>query len=346
MLLRILEMTHADLAAFLQTRYGRGSGLAATLYREYYQRFNPRPWENATIDRSPGLSRQVARDWRVAPGTVVGEVAGDGVLKFVTRLADGHRIESVVIPMATHHTVCVSSQAGCRLGCRFCETARMGLLRNLTVEEITGQVYAARERFGTRVRNVVFMGMGEPLDNFDAVVRAIRILTDQRGFDIAQRHITVSTVGSIPGIERFAGLDLTGVKLAVSLNAAQDDLRSMLMPVNRAMPLAELQQALKTFSVTRGAGVMINYVLIAGVNDSRDCALQLADWLEPLGARVNLIPFNAGNSDDYREPDETEVNAFRRHLVRRGVNAQVRHSRGRSLMAACGQLGGRAHGPG
>jgi len=341
-LLRILEMTHADLAAFVGARYGKGPYWAGMLYREFHKHHHAEPWKAGPLSRSPELSRDLARDWRFVPGTVVREAQDAGVVKFVTELADGHRIESVVIPMATHGTVCVSSQVGCRLGCRFCETATMGLVRNLTVEEITGQVYAARRRFGETVRNVVFMGMGEPMENFDAVAGSIRVLADQRGFDIARRRITLSTAGQIHGIDSLAErADLAGVNLAVSLNAAEDGLRNRLMPVNRSMPLAALQRALTAFSRKRGAAVMINYVVIPGMNDSRRCAHRLAEWITPFRARVNLIPFNAGSSGEFREPLEEEIAAFRDRLIKRGVNAQLRHSRGRPLMAACGQLGAR-----
>jgi 23S rRNA (adenine2503-C2)-methyltransferase len=274
-----------------------------------------------------------------APGEIVDEVHRDGVVKFVTALHDDQRIESVVLPMESHYTVCVSSQVGCRMGCRFCETARLGLVRQLTVEEIVGQVYQARRRFGARIRNVVFMGMGEPFDNFEAVIQAVRILSDQRGLDIARRYITLSTAGRIDGIEKLASLGMPHVKLAVSLNAPNDALRSQLMPINQASSLDQLQKALMAYPLKKDYAVMIAYVLIPGVNNRPACARQLARWLEPLTAKVNLIPFNPGTASAYRPPTENELATFRRQLIALRVNVQNRAPRGRDLMAACGQLG-------
>ncbi len=273
------------------------------------------------------------------PGAVVDEVNQDGVIKFVTALKDGHRVESVILPMESHYTVCVSCQVGCRMGCRFCETARLGLVRQLSVEEIVGQVYGARRRFGAGIRNVVFMGMGEPFDNFDAVTQAVRVLSDQRGMDIAQRYITISTAGRIDGIEKLAALEMPHVKLAVSLNAPNDDLRLQLMPINHTAPLDRLQKTLMAYPLKKGYDIMIGYVLIPGVNDGAECARQLAQWLDPLSAKVNLIPFNPGTDTPYRSPAEVELDTFRQRLIDLRVNVQKRSPRGRDLMAACGQLG-------
>jgi 23S rRNA (adenine2503-C2)-methyltransferase len=225
------------------------------------------------------------------------------------------------------------------MGCRFCETARLGLLRHLTVEEIVGQVYQARKQFGACIRNVVFMGMGEPFDNFDAVIQAVRVLSDQRGLDIAQRYITISTAGRVDGIQKLTALGMPHLKLAVSLNAPNDDLRSRLMPINQAADLARLQEVLLTYPLKKGYEIMIAYVLIPGVNDGPACARQLAHWLAPLAAKVNLIPLNPGTSTAFRPPVDMELDAFRDCLIDYGVNVQKRAPRGRGLMAACGQLG-------
>jgi len=249
-----------------------------------------------------------------------------------------------VLPMETHDTVCVSSQVGCRLGCVFCETGRLGLVRQLSVEEIVGQVYTARQRYGQRIRNVVFMGMGEPLDNFDNVIQAVRVLSDQRGMDIAQRYITVSTAGRVDGIIRLAALAMPHLKLAVSLNAPNDRLRARLMPIANAVPLARLQATLKSYPLKKGYDLMVAYVLMPGVNDRPEHARQLSDWLAPLRAKVNLIPYNPGSDGRFESPDEAQLGAFRQRLIALGVNVQQRSPRGRTLMAACGQLGSRACG--
>ena len=263
-MIRLLEMTYDNLVELFAQRYGKKPFLAGALYREFYKGMNPCAWTADAIGRSPGLAGRLEKDLACTPGTIVDAVHQEGVIKFITALSDGHRIESVLLPMTSHHTLCVSSQVGCRMGCRFCETAKLGLVRDLTVEEITGQVYSARMRYGQPIRNVVFMGMGEPFDNFDAVVQAIRVLSDQRGMDIARRYITVSTAGRIDGIRRLARLDMPHLKLAVSLNAANDALRDRLMPINRRSPLARLQAALMAYPLKKGYALMVAYVLIPG----------------------------------------------------------------------------------
>ncbi len=339
--MRLLALTYEALVARFAERYGKGPFLAGALYREFYRNLNPQAWEASALGNSPGLVTRLADDLVYEPGRVVEEVDQEGVVKFVTALKDGRHIESVLLPMETHQTVCVSSQVGCRMGCRFCTTARMGLIRQLTAEEIVGQVYTARRRYGREVRNVVFMGMGEPFDNFDNVMQAVRVLNDQRGLDIALRYITVSTAGRIDGIERLARLAMPHLKLAVSLNAPEDDLRARLMPLNRLAPLDRLQSALRAYPLKKGYTLMVAYVLIPGVNDSDACVTALAAWLQPLRAKINLIPFNPGPDGPYRPPTASEMDQFRRKLIRIGINVQKRAPRGRNLMAACGQLGSR-----
>ena len=339
--MRLLALTYEALVAQFADRYGKGPFLAGALYREFYRHLNPRAWEAPAIGNSPGLAARLAADLIYEPGKVVEEVDQDGVVKFVTALQDGQHIESVLLPMETHHTVCVSSQVGCRMGCHFCTTARMGLVRQLTVEEIVGQVFTARRRYGRAVRNVVFMGMGEPFDNFDNVMQAVRVLNDQRGLDIALRYITVSTAGRIDGIEKLARLGMPHLKLAVSLNAPEDRLRTRLMPLGRTASLDRLQRALKAYPLKKGYAIMIAYVLMPGVNDSDACVAALADWVAPLPTKINLIPFNPGPDGPFRPPTETELDQFRHKLIAAGVNVQKRAPRGRGLMAACGQLGRR-----
>jgi len=267
----------------------------------------------------------------------------DGLIKFVTRLDDGLCIESVIIPMASYSTVCVSTQVGCKMGCAFCETGRYGFYRNLNTIEIVGQIYTARFHFGYDIRNVVFMGMGEPLNNFDNVTQAIRVLSDQRGFNIAKRHITVSTVGIIDGIRKLAGLNWQDLKLAVSLNAPNAAIRSRIMPINRTHPMGKLRQALLDYPLKRNSKILIEYVLIRGLNDSRESARQLAEFLRPLKTKVNLIPVNPNTYADARfeTPSQEEMNHFYNRLTENGLFVRKRTARGLGLMAACGQLGGR-----
>ena len=180
-MVRLLELTCENLVAVFADRYGKGPFRARALYREFYKNLNPDAWRAEVIGNCQGLSDRLGQDWIFSPGQVRDEIDQEGVVKSFTELADGNRIESVILPMKTHRTVCISSQAGCGMGCRFCETGKLGLARNLSVEEIVGQVYMARRKSGQLVRNVVFMGMGEPFDNFENVIQAVRVLSDQRG---------------------------------------------------------------------------------------------------------------------------------------------------------------------
>jgi 23S rRNA (adenine2503-C2)-methyltransferase len=263
----------------------------------------------------------------------------EGVVKIVFRLADGARIETVIIPAANRTTLCVSSQAGCRMGCQFCATGASGFYRNLLPEEIVGQVFAVRHGLGRSVDNVVFMGMGEPLDNVGNVVQSLMVLSDQRGFDIALRHITVSTVGLPDGLHHLGGLGLSGLRLAISLNAANDRLRSYLMPVNRSYPLAVLKQALQSYPLRKKEVFFIEYVLLKGVNDTQEHAAQLALFTSDIPSRVNVIGYNAGQGGRFASPSTEACRHFCMLLAREGVFVRLRSSRGQGIQAACGQLG-------
>lgn len=264
----------------------------------------------------------------------------DGTCRSLLVLADGEIVEAVRMPYRERVTQCISSQVGCRFGCGFCQTGRMGLRRNLTAGEIVGQVARLRAEHDDLERkfNVVFMGQGEPLDNLDAVIGAIVSLQDPAGPDLSWRRITVSTVGILPGLRRLAGLGARRPRLAISLSAASDELRSRLMPVNRKYPIAELVGALKEISWRRGERVTFEYVLLAGVNDGADDARALARVLEPLPAKVNLIPWNPLPEMSYRRPGPAAVDSFRRQALRLGLDVLVRYSRGADIGAACGQL--------
>jgi len=341
-MLRLLELTYENLVEFVADRYGKGPFLARTLYGQFYKKLDPDAWQTEMIRNSQGLRVRLRQDWRFSPGQVIDEVHEGGLVKFVTALTDGNRIESVILPLKTHQTVCVSSQAGCNMGCRFCETGKLGLARSLSVEEIVGQVYRARQKSGQGIRNVVFMGMGEPFDNFENVIQAVRVLSDQRGLDMAQRRITLSTAGRIDGIEKLAALNMPSLNLTVSLNAPNDELRRRLMPVHEMGSLALLQKVLKAYPLKKGKVLGVAYVLISHVNDGLEHAQQLAEWLKPLRARVNLIPFNPVKDSFFQPPSQKEIDLFRQRLIELCVNVQKRVPRGRNLMAACGQLGAHA----
>ena len=264
----------------------------------------------------------------------------DGELtKFVQRMEDGLETESVVVPMQRHgrswKTLCVSSQIGCARGCTFCETAQLGLLRNLTAAEIVGQVAAARRDFGPEVGNVVFMGMGEPFDNFDNVLHAVRVLTDDSGLSFSMSSITISTVGRIAGIRKLADMRLRRLNLAVSLNAPNDEIRAQIMPISRTDPLPALRDALLDYPLRKCQFFMIEYVLIPGVNDEIEHGKELAECV------VNVIPYNPRRDSPWPAPSEESIGRFMRTLEDAGQMCKRRLTKGRDQMAACGQLGNR-----
>jgi 23S rRNA (adenine2503-C2)-methyltransferase len=205
--------------------------------------------------------------------------------------------------------------------------------------EIVAQAYLARVHMGLNLRNLVFMGMGEPLDNLDAVAQAVEVLSDQRGMDIAMRHMTISTCGLVPGIRRLAEMNRPTLKLAVSLNAPNDRLRNALMPVNRRYPLSELKSALAAYPLARGNAILVEYVLIKNVNDGAAHAAQLADFLGGLNAKLNLIPYNPRQGARYKAPSAGDVAAFQQQLIDREIFVRLRASKGVEILAACGQLG-------
>ncbi len=264
-------------------------------------------------------------------------------VKFCQRTHDELEIESVVIPMGGKgvfwNTLCVSSQIGCARGCTFCQTARMGLIRNLTVDEIIGQVAAANAAFEAQVRNVVFMGMGEPLDNYENVVESIEILHRDKRFEIARRRITVSTVGHCEGIRKLASLNYRRLGLAISLNAPNDEIRDQIMPINRRSPMAELREAIASYPVRAGGHILIEYVMLAGVNDTLEHARELAAYLKGLPTCVNLIPWNPCEGLDHKTPSDETIDTFQRELMSLGQMTFRRRTKGRGAMGACGQLG-------
>jgi 23S rRNA (adenine2503-C2)-methyltransferase len=271
--------------------------------------------------------------------------SGDGATRLVLELSDGQRIEAVHMPRRPGDprvTFCVSSQVGCALGCTFCATGAMGIVRNLTAGEIVGQVLALMAAMGPRLGesvHVVFMGMGEPLHNLDHVHRAITVLCHPAGSGLSPWRITVSTAGLVSGIERLALLT-PRPQLAVSLNATTDAARSATMPVNRAWSLARLRQALDAWQLKPHERFVFEYVLLAGINDSREDADRLAAWLGELRHRhnVNLIPLNEHAHTAFREPGEERLQAFAARLHQHGCFITVRRSRGRDVQGACGQL--------
>ncbi len=263
--------------------------------------------------------------------------AADGTVKFTFTLDDGALIESVYIPDENRRTVCVSTQVGCPLGCRFCNTARMGLIRDLAWHEIAVQVQAVQRHVGRQLTNVVLMGMGEPFLNYEATVEAIRNVNSDFGINIGARRITVSTAGIPDAILRYARFPLQS-KLALSLNAADDETRTELMPVNRKHPLGELIPAVREFTRIKGKRVTFEYVLIKGINDRRQDISGLDALLRGIPCKINLIPFNPFPGSDLEPTSPAAVERFAQALYPLLPAVTIRRSRGQEIQAACGQL--------
>lgn len=259
--------------------------------------------------------------------------------KFLLKTLDQLDTESVIIPMKAGSTLCVSSQVGCRLGCTFCETGRMGLIRHLTVQEIVAQHFIAVHALNHSIRNIVFMGMGEPFDNYENVLQAARVLNDPLGFNIGARHITLSTSGLVEGIYRLSDETKFTPNLAVSLTAPTNELRNRLMPINKKHSLEDLYEAMKHYCSKTKRKILIAYVLLKGVNDSLEHADQLKDYLHDLPVKINLIPYNPQSKDRFAPPPLAVMEAFALKLRTAGHQVLIRLTKGKDIMAACGQLG-------
>jgi 23S rRNA (adenine2503-C2)-methyltransferase len=263
----------------------------------------------------------------------------DGTTKLLLRLSDGRQIESVYIPDTPAHTFCLSTQVGCAMRCAFCLTGKMGIDRNLTAGEIVGQVRVlARELGMLDARfNIVLMGMGEPLHNYDETMKALYILADEHGLNVSPRRVTLSTVGVLPALERLATEPLMP-NLAISLHSTTEDQRDMLVPINRKYGLKELLDACRRFPLKRRERITFEYVMLKDVNDTPEDARRLVSLLNGIKAKVNLLPLNEAAGIPFERPSDERVDRFARILAERGVTVSVRKSRGRDIRAACGQL--------
>jgi 23S rRNA (adenine2503-C2)-methyltransferase len=309
------------------------------LYKGIYAR-REQAFENFT-DLNSAFRSRLAAEYRAVSPDIRGAFASrDGAVRYLLGLEDGNSIEAVYMPEENRTTLCLSSQAGCAVDCRFCFTALLGLMRNLTAGEIVGQVLAVAraQHIPPRARlNVVFMGMGEPLLNLPAVMKAVRILADPNGVGLPVRRITISTAGVVPRIFDLAR-EPVRPKLAVSLNASTDEQRNALMPLNRKYPLRELLDACRAYPLRPREHLTFEYVMLDGVNDSDRDAERVARLVRGLRAKVNLIPYNSGPELPYRPSPLKRVVTFQEILMNCGVPAYIRVSRGQDVRAACGQL--------
>jgi len=329
------NLTLPALEQFLQGQ-GKERYRATQIFKWLYQH------DASSFDEMTNVSKalrtqlaQTAYISRLEPETI--EVGSDGTRKYLFMLEDGNAVESVIIPDEDRNTLCISSQAGCAMQCAFCLTGTFNLTRNLTTAEIVNQILAVKR--DVDVRNIVMMGMGEPLHNLDNVISALQIMAEDNGLQLSSRRVTVSTCGLVPELERL-GREVT-VNLAVSLNATTDELRDRIMPVNKAYPIATLLAALKNYPLPGRRKITIEYVLLGGLNDTPEDAKRLVRLLSDIPCKINLIPFNPHDKADFRPPTRAALDAFHKYLLDRHFTVITRDSRGSDISAACGQLKGK-----
>jgi 23S rRNA (adenine2503-C2)-methyltransferase len=333
----LAELELAELEASLEAR-GEPRFHARQLYRWIYRR-GVTDFARMT-DLSRALRARLQDEFTLTTPRLVGdERSVDGTRKFLLELADGRRIEAVFIPDTPSMTFCLSTQVGCGMACAFCLTGKMGLVRHLTAGEIAGQVRVLAHATGLAdfPFNVVLMGMGEPLHNYDNTMKALRMLCVEHGLAVSPRRITLSTVGLVPGLERLAREPVMP-NLAISLHATTDEQRSRLVPPNRKYPLEAIVDACRRFPLKKRRRITFEYVLLDGVNDTPDDARRLVKLLAGLKAKVNLIPLNPAPGIPFERPSDERVNQFAQILADRHVTVSVRKSRGLDIRAACGQL--------
>jgi len=261
----------------------------------------------------------------------------DGTIKYLFRLNDGHAIESVMMKYKYGNTACVSNQIGCKMGCNFCASAKIGFVRNLTAGEIISQILEIEKQSGEKISNVVFMGIGEPLDNYDNVMKAIRLINDPKGLNIGARHISISTCGLIHNIKRLADENLQ-CNLCISLHSSREDVRTSMMPINKVYSISEVIDACKYYIDKTNRRITFEYALVDGVNDSLEDALHLSKLLKGMLCHVNLIPINKIKDGIYEKSSTEKILAFRDFLNEKGIVATVRRELGSDISAACGQL--------
>lgn len=337
----ILSFTHNEFVEVLFSELKRGKEQLSSYYKQFIK--------NGFTDSSkPCFSNAQALYKEIEERVICLSLKerclleDEGTIKFLLTTHDGYDIESVVIPMKEGKSLCVSSQVGCKMGCTFCETGRMGLIRSLTAEEIVFQLFFAKHHLKEPIRNVVFMGMGEPFDNYDNVMKAFEIMTDQSGFAIGANRITISTSGRIDGIRKLTEDSLRRPNLAISVSAPIDTLRSKLVPWNRKENLSMLYSALKEYSEKTGKQILAAYVLLGGINDRIEDAKALAMYLRGLPVKINLIPYNPGSRDKYKISEPSDIKIFTDILRNDGYQVLRRNTKGSNVMAACGQLGNKS----
>jgi 23S rRNA (adenine2503-C2)-methyltransferase len=333
------DMNLKEIEQFI-SRLGKEKYRARQIMKWLYQ------WGAASFDEmtnlSMGFRKEISDIARISSLKIEKtQQSEDGTKKILFGLEDGHFIESVLIREKNHWTQCISTQAGCKAGCRFCLTGKYGFKRNLLASEIVDQITSLRFGIpeGKNIKNIVMMGMGEPLLNYDNILKAIDIITSDMGLGFSNRKITVSTCGIVPMIHQL-GKDIC-VNLAVSLNAPDNKTRSYLMPINRKYPIEKLIQACREYPMPRRRMITFEYILIDGINDRREDAEKLASLLKGIHCKFNLIPFNEFPESELKRPADEKIQTFRNILIKNRFTATIRPSKGSDILAACGQLSGR-----
>ncbi len=322
----------ADLKEHLGLESYRAKQIISWVYRERVHDFEP------MTDISKDARKKLAERYQISrPKIITRQISKDGTRKYLFELADGERIESVLIAQTKRNTLCVSSQVGCAIGCKFCRTALMGLKRHLKTHEILGQVLAVKEDAPEDFSNLVFMGMGEPLHNLDNVTRAVRILNDDLGLYMAPRKITISTSGLVPAIKKLAEVNIPA-RLAVSLNATDNETRTRLIPINKKFPLEVLFKALHDYPADKRRCITIEYVMLRDVNDTVADLKRLPKLLKGLHVKLNLIPYNENAGLGFHAPTDENIQRWQKTLLSAGINTRIRWSKGEDIDAACGQL--------
>lgn len=333
-----LSLTSQEFSENIFQQLGKGRDHAEVIYKEWF-RNGAISLNHPIFSNCPQLLKNIVSRMMFKLPEIRRRIQAGSTEKFLLNLQADQWVESVVIPMKFGKTLCVSSQVGCRMGCTFCQTGRMGLIRQLTVEEIVAQLFIAKHILGHDIRNIVFMGMGEPFDNFDAVHQAIKIFTDPLAFALGKSHITVSTVGRVDGIERMRLEMDPAINLAISVNAPNESVRKQIMPITRKYSMIALKEALIKYTADPRRKLLIEYVLIKNLNDSLQAADELAAYLEGLSATVNLIPYNPQHTDPFEKPSQKILEQFQAQMQSHGRLTFLRITKGDDIMAACGQLG-------
>ncbi|RTZ60708.1 MAG: 23S rRNA (adenine(2503)-C(2))-methyltransferase RlmN [Gammaproteobacteria bacterium] len=318
---------------------------ADQIYQWVYKKWEDNPWNMTNLSKE--LRKWLSENFKFHTLEKIEKVEAPDSVKYLFKTEDGHLVETVLIREKDHWTLCVSTQIGCNIGCKFCATAKDGLIRNLTTAEILDQLLWVQKDIKdlpkpwNKVRNIVFMGMGEPLANFTNLKKAVEIFIDQRGIDISKRRLTISSSGILYQLRKMAQDPvLRSVNLAISLNAPNQEIREEIMPIARSNPFDELWELLVNYPLPEGRKITLEYVLIKDINDSEECAYQLAKLVKPHRKRfkVNLIPFNPSPILPYERPEEERIFKFQKILLNHSIIATIRWSKGQKVFGACGQL--------